>query len=485
MKSDFLEEPELEFGGGGRHIDIRYGIDSFGPLDIDSESAPKAIRLGMVGTPRTLDGASQWLRKCEQAIAPKRSNHPHLFPGFPGFREDGCFRSRLVMNDALTMHLAPRQIEELTAHAEGPGVALAGAVELIYDAMQDLVSRTRPDVLLCAIPDEFSVFERDEDEELRDELEQRDRQFEHFVDFRSYLKAKAMQLGIPIQLVLPATYGGEQRDKRKKKRPGTTPRLQDEATRAWNLHTALYYKAGGRPWRLPRSSADQLTCFVGISFYKSLEGNHLHSSLAQIYNERGEGIIVRGGAVKTSREEPQPHLSDAEAHALLNEALTRYRAEHRTTPARLVLHKSSSFNAAERAGFAGAIRAKEIDSWDFITIERTPIRLFRRGEYPPLRGTMLSLDDQHILLYARGSVDFFSTYPGMYVPRPLLLKHVEGTTPPRQLAQEILGLTKINWNNTQFDGGMSLTLRVADQVGQILKYVPDNWNIQSSYAFYM
>ena len=27
--------------------------------------------------------------------------------------------------------------------------------------------------------------------------------------------------------------------------------LQDEATRAWNFHTALYYKAGGTPWRLP------------------------------------------------------------------------------------------------------------------------------------------------------------------------------------------------------------------------------------------
>ena len=485
MKPDFLEEPELEFGGGGRHIDIRYGIDSFGPLDINSECAPKQIRVGMIGTPLTIDGASEWLRKCQDAIQPKRSHHPHLFPGFPGFRDDGCFRSSLIFNDSLTMQLSPRQIEELAAHSDGQGVALAGAVDLLYDAMRDLVSRTRPDVLLCAIPDEFSVFERDDDEEIRDEIAHQNERFEHLVDFRSYLKAKAMQLGIPIQLVLPATYGGKQRDNRKKRRPGTQRRLQDEATRAWNLHTALYYKAGGRPWRLPRNSTDYLTCYVGISFYKSLEDNRLMSSLAQIYNERGEGIIVRGAPIKTRRDEPQPHLSESDATALLIDALTRYRSEHKTTPARLVIHKSSSFSAAESAGFASALRATNIDLWDFVTLDRTPIRLYRRGEYPPLRGTLLFLDDKHTLLYTRGSVNFFSTYPGMYVPRPLLVTRTEGNTPSKQLAKEILGLTKINWNNTQFDGGMPLTLRVSEQVGQILKYVPDGWDIQSSYAFYM
>jgi hypothetical protein len=150
-----------------------------------------------------------------------------------------------------------------------------------------------------------------------------------------------------------------------------------------------------------------------------------------------------------------------------------------------VIHKSSSFSAAEGAGFASAIRAKNIDLWDFVTVDRTPIRLFRRGEYPPLRGTLLNLDDKHTLLYTRGSVTFFSTYPGMYVPRPLLITRTEGDTPSKRLAEEILGLTKINWNNTQFDGGMPLTLRVSEQVGQILKYVPDGWDIQSSYAFYM
>ncbi|MGH9644303.1 MAG: hypothetical protein ACRD3Q_18015 [Terriglobales bacterium] len=156
MKADFLEEPELEFGSGGRHIDIRYGIESFGPLDVTSETAPRRIRLGMVGTSATLDGVSAWLQKCHDSIPGKPSHHSHLFPGFPGFREDGCFRSRLILNDGLAMRLSPRQVEEITVQTDGPGAALAAAVELLFGAMQDLVTRSRPDVVLCAIPDEFS-----------------------------------------------------------------------------------------------------------------------------------------------------------------------------------------------------------------------------------------------------------------------------------------------------------------------------------------
>jgi hypothetical protein len=48
-------------------------------------------------------------------------------------------------------------------------------------------------------------------------------------------------------------------------RGGEKRQVQDPATRAWNFHTALYYKAGGIPWRLIRD-ADSETCFIGASF---------------------------------------------------------------------------------------------------------------------------------------------------------------------------------------------------------------------------
>ena len=42
--------------------------------------------------------------------------------------------------------------------------------------------------------------------------------------------------------------------------------------------------------------------------------------------------------------------------------------------------------------------------------------------YPPLRGTLVSLSEQEHILYTHGSVPFYKTYPGLYVPRPLGLR---------------------------------------------------------------
>jgi hypothetical protein len=76
-------------------------------------------------------------------------------------------------------------------------------------------------------------------------------------------------------------------------------------------------------------------------------------------------------------------------------------------------------------------------------------------------------------------------YPNMYVPKSLELVCVDVEQPPRAVAQEILALTKMNWNNTQFDSALPITIKAARQVGAILTYVEFTAPIQASYAFYM
>ena len=102
-----------------------------------------------------------------------------------------------------------------------------------------------------------------------------------------------MSVAIPLQVVLPATYDATLA--RKQTTATGNPRSQQhEATKAWNIHTALYYKAGGFPWSLVRDPHALDSCFIGISFYYETSG-HLATSTAQVFDERGEGIIVRGG----------------------------------------------------------------------------------------------------------------------------------------------------------------------------------------------
>jgi hypothetical protein len=207
--------------------------------------------------------------------------------------------------------------------------------------------------------------------------------------------------------------------------------------------------------------------------------------MAQVFNERGDGVIVRGGKATISKQDRQPHLDEEDARALLDHALRTYKDEHKTLPARVALHKRSTYSDAEMAGFVEAVEQRGIETLDCTSFRKSFTRLFRSAPYPPLCCTLFDLDEEHHILYTRGSVDFFATYPGMYVPRPLEIRCERTEHTATFLAQEILALTKMNLNNTQFDGGEPITIRAARQVANILTYVGEDERVEPRYGFYM
>jgi argonaute-like protein implicated in RNA metabolism and viral defense len=165
--------------------------------------------------------------------------------------------------------------------------------------------------------------------------------------------------------------------------------------------------------------------------------------------------------------------------------LKEYKVAVENLPARLVLHKSSKFSVDEVEGFVTAIEELDIVNYDFVTIQDSQIRIFRDGPYPPYRGSCIELEKGHLLLYTRGSVEYYQTYTGMYIPRPIEIKLFENNESPLTICEEILALTKMNWNNTQFDRKYPVTLDCARKVGEILKYIPENEIPQIRYSFYM
>ena len=227
------------------------------------------------------------------------------------------------------------------------------------------------------------------------------------------------------------------------------------------------------------------SCFIGISFYRALKGSTLSTSVAQVFNERGQGIILTGGPAEYTKDDPQPHLPANDAYGLLKRALEAYRTEHETLPARVVIHKSSTFSKIERDAMEKAIAEERISRRDFITLDRSFVRFFRVGAYPPLRGTFFNFDDERSNLYTRGSVDFFKLYPGLYVPKTLSIRAQGCDQTPRQIAIEVLALTKLNWNNTQFDSFYPITLKAARQVGDILRHLDGKPPELTRYAYYM
>ena len=103
---------------------------------------------------------------------------------------------------------------------------------------------------------------------------------------------------------------------------------------------------------------------------------------AQIFDELGNGLILRGTPVDVDKEDRVPRLTSQQAYDLLSSAMNEYRIALRNYPGRVVVHKSSNFTPQETDGFLRAARELRIDSIDFVTVLDSKLRLFREGNYP-------------------------------------------------------------------------------------------------------
>ncbi len=283
-----------------------------------------------------------------------------------------------------------------------------------------------------------------------------------------------MQSSAATQIILERTLIGEG--------------VQNPATVAWNLAVGLYHKANGRPWRL--RDADPGSCFVGVRFYqeKATLATNLRTSLAQIFSHRGEGIILRGSRfVWENPDLPRtPHLQEDAAAELARRIVGAYQNAEKSIPRRVVLHKSSRFWDEEREGFRKGFQQEGVDLVDLIAIGQRGIRLVRTGDYPVLRGTMLSINQTNFVLYSRGYIPYLGTYPGAHVPNPLeVLEHL-GDASDLDIAREILALTKLNWNSADFSSGFPITIEFAGRVAEVLSELDDERiTPNEKYRYYM
>ncbi|MGH3275869.1 MAG: hypothetical protein ACRDNZ_16285 [Streptosporangiaceae bacterium] len=227
-----LDEPDLEFGAGARHIDPRHGITDYGPADAAS-TAVRTIRCGVVGTPQSIDGLRRWLDRCRQPIPGKKSRLGRLFVPFPGFDTSTGFRSTLIFDSRLERPIGDRALKNLATL--NPARAVRTAVDMYMEELSILNEEPGCDVILIARPDQLPEGTPPEPQPRRGWRARA--KVPVAEDFRAQLKAEAMRHSHPLQLIRRTTWDPSYRP------PGDDDKersLQDEATRGWNLHTALY-----------------------------------------------------------------------------------------------------------------------------------------------------------------------------------------------------------------------------------------------------
>lgn len=493
IKIDILniEEPFLEFGLRGEHRDPKVGLREFGPLSLRFGTAHQhEVRVGLVGPRTMLERAWNWFERCQSHISSGSDNQAR-YPDFPGFQK--AFHSALglskpswrweIYDDKLEVALKRRPEERFSA-----------VLELYTKGLRELRG-SRLDVIIACLPKEViercrtvraSHLTRQERELLRKQAsgQQTLPGLEELVtvqdtllsrDFRRALKARAMDLGTPIQIGTDNLFLDSEGN-------------EDPATRAWNVSLALFYKAGGFPWRL-RDLAPQ-TCYVGISFHhlRTRQRHHVFSSLAQAFSTAGEGFALRGDIVPWSKEQEDrhPHLDAQQAVRLVEKVLEQYRQRIGGDPLRVVLYKTTKFDSLEQDGFKTALA--NIPVAEMVNLRPAEFRLVRRGAYPPRRGTLAVVNESTYYLFTNGYFSDWKTYMGAHIPVPYEV-NVLGDTDPVQICSEILGMTKLNWNSARAFSSTPITLRFASEVGSIMSHYADlkqnDEDPEPSYRFYM
>ncbi|HEY5463231.1 MAG TPA: hypothetical protein VIJ95_08240 [Hanamia sp.] len=474
MKADYIQEPYLFFGKG-KSICPRDGIAGLDVYDTVQEARKNQLLIGVIGIEEDVENLRNWLKRFESYIpASPKGKQKGLFKSFPGFNQDKGFCAKFIYGSNYERIISPNDIKEILKE-QNIDKRIMNAVEVFSQNIGFLSDIKNCDVIICIIPKSFEgkiVKENKEEEPVESDAEDTEEP-ELELNFRRALKARAMQYNTPIQLLREYVLHDNNKS-------------QDAATKAWNFCTALYYKGLQTiPWKLEVDENRPKVCYVGIGFYRSRDKKTIQTSLAQIFNENGKGVILRGAPVVEDKDDRKPHLTYEQSLSLLKDALTKYKFATGTMPGRLVLHKTSKYYEDELDGFTQAMQDLGITEYDIVTVMETDLRFFRNNLYPPVRGSLFSLSESRLILYTRGSVHQYQTYPGMYIPAPIEIRIVSAVSSARTVCKEILGLTKMNWNNTQFDNKYPITIGCARRVGEIMKYVSDIDQPKESYAFYM
>jgi len=421
-------------------------------------------------------------------------------PKFPGIR--AVFDTDFVLNDQLVETLSAPELEEVR-QIEVYEPRVTRLAEILGKRLSVIADKaTVPDVVLVALPSELrrlcttptkhkrrgrrprtladilrASLEKDEakgqlnllDVAAANRVSLEEDDHENVV-LHSALKIHGMRADLPTQLLWEGTLDGIG--------------VEDDATCAWNICSGIYYKANNELWRLTGLTAN--SCFVGLSFYKDRRDENLRCCVAQAFSDRGEGLVIRSEPFAWHNEnEKTPHLTREMASAMLRKVLEAYYEHLKVQPGRVVIHKWQRFWPEERAGFGDALKTAGVHSHDFVAFGSRGLRFYRAGSEPPIRGTYIAMGESEGLLYTRGYVPFLRRYPGMRVPRPLEILEHHGSASMTRVAQEILALTKLDWNTTMFAGKEPITTAFAWEVGQILSELPPNTEPKRSYRFYM
>ena len=251
----------------------------------------------------------------------------------------------------------------------------------------------------------------------------------------------------------------------------------------WWLSLALYVKGMRTPWLLDNLADD--TVFVGLGFgidSNAQRGDHIVLGCSHIYSARGEGLQYRLSKIENPIiRRGNPFMSADDARRV-GETIRQLFFDARVKlPERVVIHKRTPFSREEREGLRDGLSGVACIDMLEIQIDRA-LRYMAsvqkadgtsdEDNFLVRRGTAMKLDDHSALLWVHGATTALNPRLKYFqgkrrIPAPLIVRRHAGRTSLQELAGEILGLSKMNWNTFDLYTKLPATLSSSGEIAKI------------------
>lgn len=413
---------------------------------LTSRGIATSLRIGVICAASESQTLRKYLQQGNTKLSPAQSERDYLVD-YPGFQTAYGVSLDLPDPGSAGWYVCP---EPSGRDPQSCALEIAHQINRGLEALQ---SSYAPHVVLAFYPERWAGYKRYRTE------------FERF-DVHDFVKAFAVQRGIATQFLNEDTFFDGQ-----------------QARVWWWLSLALYAKAMRTPWVLDTLAAD--TAFVGLGFsvdHTAEKGRKVVLGCTHIYSGRGEGLQYR----LTKVEDPffigkNPFMSRDDARRTGETIRQLFFDARFKLPDRVVLHKTTAFTADERAGLADGLSGVkhihmlevQIDSaLRYVASIPNANGSFDDDNYPVRRGTAMKLDDHTALLWVHGATTAlnpnFKYFQGKRrIPAPLTIRRHAGRSDLQTVAQEILGLSKMNWNTFDLYTKLPATLHSSSQIAKI------------------
>lgn len=495
-KLTILSEPTLQFAKGQNSTDPHDGLALFGPYSLDQPTHPVSPPYIVIGTSEGIDRFKHWSSLMNRAVYLPQVEKHRLWPPYPGF--EVAFGSRWNEKPVWAPTINRSKLIE-ASQKKDPHERCFAVVEKFMDLLKNSQKLdSQIGLAICVIPDDvwkncrpqsrvvaptdLGISTKKKKSRMAGQYELFDtyppEQYQFSPDFRRQLKARAMEFNIALQIIRESTLLEEDED------PISNRSLTTLSDRLWNLGTTLYYKSGGKPWRL--NSARPGVCYIGIAYKLGEAKTKSACCAAQMFLDTGDGIVFLGEDKPLySPVKKQFTLTSSASEKLLKGVLETYELLDGRTLKEIFIHCRSEINPEQWQGYQKSCPENCKLVGVKVRPDRNGPRLYRIGTRPVLRGTFWKIDEKSGYLYCSGFKPRIATYDGWETPVPLRIDIQYGDAPIEDVARDILGLTKLNYNACRLGESEPVTVKFSDAVGEILISNPTITKHRPNFKFYI